>query len=185
MNDDVKRMAEHIAEEICHSFADVTRDEGVTLHEASVIDAYGSDTERFAARELDTDLRWQDVPDHLIESHSDTLCFVDPKGFRYYLPAYMIWALRHFRTSDSFSVDHVIYSLIISEGFYKKKKLEDAHREWKLERFEVFTDEQAKMICRFLRFMAEQKNFVDAEKASTALDQYWDKFCEPAVFTKR
>ncbi len=39
------------------SFADVPR-HGVSLHEASVIDAYGSADERAAARLLDTDTHW-------------------------------------------------------------------------------------------------------------------------------
>jgi hypothetical protein len=171
------RPAEKIEAEISRSFAGVTRDGGTTLHEAEVIDAYGSEAERAAARELDKDRRWQDVPDHLIETHSDTLCFVDPKGFRYYLPAYMVWALRHFQTSDSFSVNHVIYSLTIREGFYTKKKLNDEMREWNLERFRLFTDDQARAICCFLRFMADQEDHVDVCQALQALDGYWGGFC--------
>src|SRR5262249_23750467 len=142
------RMAEDIIGEIRRAFADVSRADGVTLHEALVIDAYGSDAERSAARELDTDRRWQDVPDHLIEANDSALCFVDPKGFRYYLPAYMVWSLRNYETSDTWSHNHPIRSLTLSES--------GGMRQWDLERFEVFNGEQAKVICRFLRFMAQR-----------------------------
>ena len=91
MYDDVESLRERIIDQIRLAFAHVSREDGVTLHEAKVIDDYGSADERIAARVLDLDSHWQDVPDHLIEEHQETLCFVDPKGFRYYLPAYMVW----------------------------------------------------------------------------------------------
>jgi len=173
MTEDVESLRQHVIDEIRQAFGHVSREDGVTLHEAQVIDDYGSDEERVAARALDTDCRWQDVPDHLIEKYPDTLCFVDPKGFRYYLPAYMVWGLRQYEASNSFSVDHPIYSLMLSEV----KPL----REWELERYRVFDDEQAKAICRFLRFMAEQdEDFVDAKSAREALEGFWGKFCEAA-----
>jgi hypothetical protein len=173
MCDDVKALRESIIDEIRQAFGRVFRGDGVTLHEAVVIDNYGSDDERIAARALDADLCWQDVPDHLIEDHQETLCFVDPKGFCYYLPAYMVWALRHFETSESFSVDHAIYSLNLS----RDKQLEG----WDLERFRVFDADQAKAICRFLRFMASQEDFADAKLARAALEGYWGKFCETTL----
>ena len=107
MCNDVEAERREVIDEICRAFAHVSRAHGVTLHEAVVIDDYGSDEERIAARALDPDRCWQDVPDHLIEAHQETLCFLDQKGFRYYLPAYMVWALRHLGASDSFSIDRI------------------------------------------------------------------------------
>jgi hypothetical protein len=173
MPDNVNSVREGIVGEIRRAFGHVSRGDGVTLHEATVIDDYGSDEERAVARALDPDLDWQDVPDHLIEEHQETLCFVDVKGFCYYLPAYMVWALRHYDgNSNSFSLDHSIYSLMSSEH----KEL----REWQSERFSAFKDQQAKAICRFLRFMALQEDFVDTKAAREAIDAYWGRFCEAA-----
>jgi len=45
------------------AFQDVRRGDGVTLHEANVIDDYGSPKHRAAARELDKDHSRLDVPD--------------------------------------------------------------------------------------------------------------------------
>jgi hypothetical protein len=168
----VESVREKIIDEIRQAFGHVSREDGVTLHEAKVIDDYGSDEERVAARLLDTDRSWQDVPDHLVEESQETLCFVDPPGFCYYLPAYMTWALRNYETSESFSVDHATYSLTISE--------DTPQRAWHLERFGLFDVEQRKAICRFLRFMAEQQDFADAVQARKALEGYWGKFCENA-----
>ena len=169
MSDEVPDPREQVIDEIRRAFADVSREDGVTLHEAEVIDDYGSTEERAAARRLDTDLRWQDVPDRLIQEYSDTLCFVDVKGFRYYLPAYMIWAMRNHETTDSLSATHPIFCLTLSDN--------PTHREWHLERFRAFDGPQARAIGRFLRFMAERADPGDAGLASRALDAYWGRFC--------
>jgi hypothetical protein len=169
MNDESKQIAESIIGEIRRAFSDVSRAEGVTLHEALVIDNYGSDSERSAARELDTDRRWEDVPDQLIEENDSALCFLDTKGFRYYLPAYMVWSLRNHETSVTFSHNHPICSLALSGS--------GRMRRWDLERFEAFNDEQARAICRFLRFMAQRDELiVCVDEARAALDAYWGTF---------
>jgi hypothetical protein len=168
-------MAEAIIEEIRHAFRAVSLGDGITLHEALVIDNYGSDAERSAARKLDTDCHWEDVPDQLLEANDSVLSFVDPKGLRYFLPAYMVWSLRNFQTSESFSHNHPICTLALSES--------GSMRQWDLKRFEVFNDEQARAICRFLRFMAQQdEDIVCTNEASSALSAYWGRFCdEPAL----
>ena len=87
--------------DIHRAFDSVTRGDGITMREALAIDMYCSDEKQAAARALDTDLRWQDVEDHLIEMHYTIFSYLDPKGFRYYLPAAMCWLLRNIRTSSS------------------------------------------------------------------------------------
>jgi hypothetical protein len=77
--------------QITKAFADVVRSDGVSLHEARVIDDWGVMEQRMAARKIDTDKRWQDVPWEWIEKLHDALAFLDPKGWRYYLPAYMLY----------------------------------------------------------------------------------------------
>ena len=178
MSDDPKQMADSIIGEIRRAFGKVSRDDGVTLHEALVIDNYGSDAERSAARRLDTDCRWEDVPDQLIQENDSALCFLDPKGFCYYLPAYMVWSLRNYETSESFSVNHPILSLVLSESG-SMRQLQLDLRQSQLETFAVFNDEQGKAICTFLRFMAQgDEDLVFVDEALRALDAYWGKFCD-------
>jgi hypothetical protein len=150
-------------------FADVRLDDGVTLHEANVIDDYGTDEERMAARRLDNEDRWQEIPDKHIEDYPAILCFVDLKGFRYHLPAYMRWSLRYFDSSDSFTTDSTIYILRLDKS--------DGLEAWNRERYEVFTEREGNVISRFLRFMVEQgDDRVDAAEAARALELYWGNF---------
>ena len=105
MSDDQSSEAalQELIDLITAAFDGVSREDGVTLHEARVIDDYGDDDERSDARRKDTDTRWQDVPKKWIEKFADTLPFMCPKGFRYYIPAFMMYALKHYGTSDCVS----------------------------------------------------------------------------------
>jgi hypothetical protein len=80
-------LPDEIIDEINRAFDGVTREGGVSFHEADVIDNYGSKQERTKARKLDTDECWQDVPEKDIENDC-ILSFLDPIGFRYYMAAY-------------------------------------------------------------------------------------------------
>ncbi|NER84275.1 MAG: hypothetical protein F6K42_33015, partial [Leptolyngbya sp. SIO1D8] len=81
---------------ITAAFSDVLREDGVSMHQARVIDDYGSPEEEAQARLLDIDTHWWEVPDAWIAEFYEILSFVDPKGFRYYIPAYMIWTLKNY-----------------------------------------------------------------------------------------
>ena len=149
--------------EIQEAFAGVSRAGGVTIHEAEIIDYYGSSEERARARTLDTDARWEDVPAEVIEE----LCvfpFLDPIGLRYYLPAYMIWSLRNYSTSESLSVDAALNELCI----YGEKI--DGRQ---AERFSVFNQRQCQSIAHYLEYMAEHEAPYLAQRA---LDKYWNQF---------
>ena len=75
--------------------------------------------------------------------------------------------MRKRQHSERITVDTAIYSLCPSKG----------SPEYSKQRFELFNEEQSKVICRFLRFMAEYTDGeVDDEKAREALE-YWGKFC--------
>ena len=163
---------DEIVAKIEQAFAKVTRGAGVTLHETKVIDAHGSERDRAKARRKDTERRWQNVPDAVIEAHPEALSFLDPAGFRYYLPAYMRWSLLHFKTSDSLSSDYTIYALAPSGN----KGVTD----WNRERWGWLSQEQANVILEFLRFMAEHgKGRTDAFMARLAIDAFWEQFSQP------
>jgi hypothetical protein len=152
------------------AFAGVPRG-AVTIHEAEVVDGYGSDEERAAARRLDTDASWDRVPDADIEECTSALCHLDPEGWRYYVPAYMIWSLRHYRVSSSIVSDYTIYTFDPSGS--------DARlREYKLARYRLLDRGQSQAVCRFLRHMAANDDYADARVADIALAEYWGRFCE-------
>jgi hypothetical protein len=132
----------------------------VSLHEADVIDDYGDAKARAAARLLDTETHWQDVPAADIERHW-TLSFLDAEGFRYYAPAYMVWTLRNLGSPVSDSGGSIVYAFL--------SYLSD---EWAL-----FSHEQKQAIAAFLRFIAEDSDGLeDDDSARQALARYWGQF---------
>ena len=152
------------------AFDGVDRKFGVSLHEACIIDDYGSKWEQMQARMTDTEWRWQDVPEADIARYFWILSFLDPIGFRYYMPAYMIWTLKNYLHTDSMSTNATIYSLDLSDQF----------REHRMKRFNLFTRSQSEATCAFLRFMAEYScGWADEDAARQALNAYWGRFCSP------
>lgn len=108
-----------VVRQITDAFADVLLEDGISLREADVIDDYGTDEERAAARRRDVSDDWQRIPDEDIEQYSSVLCFMDEAGLRFHLPAYMRFALRKYRESESMSADFTIYRLCDPEDIVR------------------------------------------------------------------
>ena len=155
--------------QIAQAFDGVTCEDGVSLHEAAENDYWGGPLVRYPeARKLDTDERWQEVPDDWIEKSGSffPLCYFDPISWRYYMPAYMLWTLKHYQDSNSGTVDHAIGTL----RSYTDKDTPDYTS--------ILTPEQKSAICQFLRFMnTYYDNYIGEVTAQKALAQYWGQFC--------
>ena len=159
-----------LIELITDAFQDVKRGNGVSLHEADVIDDYGSEEERAAARLLDTDRCWQDVPEAEVARHHSRISFLDAEGFCYYAPVYMLWSLKYHKTPAS-EYDFVLYAF--------DPHLNTNLHEYKMEHFSLFTEEQNKAVCCFLQFMSVHgEDDFDREDAAKALTGYWGQFCD-------
>lgn len=102
---------ENAVRAIEEAFGGVRLGDGISLVEADIIDAYGSDSERAEARSRDEKDDWTRIPDDLIEKCPDVLCFMDAAGLRFHLPAYMRFALRRYEDSDSRSTDSAVFRL--------------------------------------------------------------------------
>lgn len=87
---------DRLIEAIALAFRDVQLEDGITLHEAIVLDDYGTIAEQQQARLLDTEQHWWEVSDRSIWDCPSALSFLDQKGFLFYLPAFMTLALRNF-----------------------------------------------------------------------------------------
>lgn len=157
-----------IIEEIHAAFRGVRRGE-ITLHEAEMIDDYGTLKERAAARRLDTESRWEEVPDEHVAACSCALSHLDAQSWCYYLPRYMQWSLLHYRTTRSISVDHTIYALLPTS--------DDASiNDYLRARYHRLTSDQARAVSRFLSLMASDSEHADAVAAEEALQKFWRKF---------
>ncbi len=156
-------------EAMIHSaFAGVTREGGVSWSESVAIDDYKSPSVRAKARASDTDPCWEwlvDDPGWTPEVGIGGFNFLDAIGFRYYIPAAMLWCMKTGQAS------RIAFALTKSEGidesYYREK--------WAL-----ISAEQGRCIARFLRFMeAWARAFGDkvwAESWRRALKVHWGKF---------
>ncbi len=96
---------EHLLEEqqavetqIRAAFKGVTREGGISWSESEVVDGYGLDNERAAAKALDTEQSWEELvddPKWREDFGVGGFCFLDAVGFRYYIaPAMIRWTRR-------------------------------------------------------------------------------------------
>ena len=131
--------ASQLMDDIRNTFSHVERGAGVTLHETRVIDMYGTDGDRAAARSKDTDRHWSEVQDEWIEEFDGVggLSFMDEAGFRYYLPAYMEYFLRRKEEPNCLT-------------FYLSK--EEGIRDFE----NLFTQAQLRIIARFLCYVCRE-----------------------------
>lgn len=149
-------------------FLGVTRDGGVSWSETYILDSAGSKSDQAKARELDTEKSWQELvndprwqPGLLVGGWS----FLDPVGFRYYLPAGMIRAAN---LSCS-----IFFPSILNASF-----IED--REWALNLWSKLDVPQRRAIAHFITFMKKLESELDhaseATKWEQAYESYWFEF---------
>lgn len=166
---DVDIIRAGLIKEIEEAFRDVKRGYGVTLHETWVVDAIGSEEEHAAARKLDTDENWQDVPDATIEKYGGECGFLDENGWVYYLPALMTWALRKWGIWNCNALDSMLY-------FLSDKKYFSLEYSYYVSRLLTLPQKQA--VCRFVEYVAIHADEWDGEEASKAWSNYWHQFSQ-------
>jgi len=156
-------IVEALTERIARAFDGVPRGTGVTWHEAEELDCYGTPEELAAARLVDTDQRWQEVREEWIETYSCAAYFLDPLGFRYYLPAIMIWSLRHGEQSRSATPDNILALLSRQD-----------RQQWCEERL---TAEQRSAVAAFVDHMLKYYWAMEDEQCRS-LRAYWGRFLQ-------
>lgn len=130
---------------VLDAFGDVRLHGGWSLHQARALDDYLGEDEVRAARALDEEVRWQDIPDEKIHRLHDTLAFMDPEGFRFHLPRFMQFALEHLEERDSFSDSNACASAIYWAD------LRDSS-----DRFSLFSGEQRTVVQAFGDFYIDK-----------------------------
>jgi len=160
-----------LSEQIKLAFSSVALGDGVGIYEAEAIDNYAGKEEIAAAKAKDREVwgEWTQIPDNVLGTFYSALCFVDPEGMRFLLPAYMLFAINNYKESDSASIDSVIYALDRgSEAFGGNESL--------------LSSEQKSAIISFLKYMVLEagEDWVDATVASRAYEQHWSRYEEKA-----
>jgi hypothetical protein len=158
--------------EITAAFDGISREDGMTLHEAEAVDDRKSDEESRAARRLDTDQHWQEVPDKDISACCSALSFLDAKGFRYYLPAFMVYGLKNWG-NDPNDILHSCGYHLLHEPQKSLRKSEPASVASKYD----FNDAQCRVIARFLGFVAG-RNIRATDLPTLQAVEKWEKFVQ-------
>ncbi|MEM8737488.1 MAG: DUF6714 family protein [Planctomycetota bacterium] len=167
-----KTRLEEVLDDIENAFRGVTRAGGVSLHETVEIDSYGFDRSH-PNDNSDTGHDWRQVPTKDLAEVCGIggISFLDPIGWRYYLPAYMTWWLNEGYNSDSIASDNLVYSLQLARSD------SNGLRRYSLERYETLNTEQSKAVARFLIYIRDfAEDSSDREDAAKALDSYWQQF---------
>ena len=160
------------------AFDGVRLEDGISLHEAEAIDDYAMSDERTAARAKDTEVDWRDVPTSSLEEMYFVWSYFDGKGFRFYLPAALVWGMNAIKDPEAnlTSLERVIWALTPRRGEIQDIDPDDS----------IFTDQvrllsarQADAVRQFLKWVAD---FFDQyceystqpEHAQRALE-YWNQ----------
>ena len=158
--DEELRDIQSLIQQIHEAFAEVAIGGGETLHQAHLEGAYTDKAEWLAAREMDPESHWSEVPDSKLESISSALSFIDPEGWRFYIPAYMCWTLQNWRTTGKIAADQVIWNLEYADERATK-------------RYDLLSRVQSEAVYDFLEFFVKYSGVDDA---GNAIRLYWHRF---------
>ncbi len=148
------KFREAIALDIHDSFRHVTRVNAVSWSEADVIDDHGTAEEREAARASDKDTHWSQLVENNAWRGTSNWSFLDPGGFRYYLPAGMI---------------------LVSRGKSRIESLDfhlQVQDDWGLIKISALTDRQCECVARFCVVMCALGN----PSWMDVLNSHWKKY---------
>jgi len=157
------------------AFRDAELGNGLTRHEAMAFEGtdYCTAEERARVRARDPETRWQDIPDSSLEECLDQWTY-DEEGFRFHLPAYMRWYLRH-RQEIPPGCGVMLFLQLTIMGHKPKARL------CSKQSLDRFTLEQKRVIARLLERMAlgeggNPREDQLADLAQQAWESYWFKF---------
>ncbi len=120
LDEEIREEGEKVKNVVIMAFENVQREEGISLHEAdmiaNIVDYDGPscffkyDSSRHAellakAREKDVEDHWKNIPYQKLEQFFlwTISYYLDPQGWRYYLPAYLVWLLnKYIDNQDTF-----------------------------------------------------------------------------------
>ena len=154
-----------IVREIRSAFEGVTLDGGISLNQTKVIDNYGRgcSDEQFAALPLSevTD-DWKKIPTSTLDE-ADCLAHFDRKGFRYYIPAFML------RLLDNYDPDSMMTIGTLSI-------LRPRTESWKF-LYSLLSQEQCRAIAHYLQSLPILVDLEgeDIPVVERAFRNYWSK----------
>jgi hypothetical protein len=169
--------ADHVAKGVVAAFGAVPLPE-MSLHQAQLLDQSMSreisEAEWVETGRLDAGRTWREFTDEELMGCNAALAFFDEPAFVYYLPAFILFALRYWTVSWSHPARSVVGSVVFSL----------TRREpYSLGRYKQLTSEQRAAVVSFLEFVAEHPHNGDGKEAHAALRDYWttDEASKPLI----
>lgn len=140
------------------AFSGVRLEDGTSLNMTEYHDSGGLAPEYAEKVKFDERDDWHKIDDKTLEKFTVTFSFTDLKGFRFYIPAYMIWTIRNHRTSDCIIGDFTIYALNTDHYLFEDVPFTT----W-------FTTQQVSAMVAFLKYCTEQSDSCDVRVATENL----------------
>jgi hypothetical protein len=112
---------------------------------------------------------WKDLDLDFLRYHAQSIFFLSPAAYRFYLPAYLLVSLRSFAEADTIP-GTIIGSLTAPKG----QNPEDM--DFFLRTVRMFEPEQREAITAFLEFMANtHQDSFPFDEPRIALERYWSR----------
>ncbi len=144
---------QELVDQIHRAFAGVRLEDGTSLNMTEYNDSSGCMPEFKEKAKEDERNDWTTITDETLERFRVTFSFTDLKGFRFYMPAYMIWTIRNHRTSDCPISYFTIYAIRPSHHLFETIPF-----------WQWFTREQIDAMTKFLEYAARMDS-LDGEEA--------------------
>jgi hypothetical protein len=136
------------------AFRDVALEDGITLRQAAALDGYGDEAAQAEARKQDEGIHWSRISPKTLQELDCPLSFLDPKGFRFYLPAYMIAALKEN------PCDFYVHFHLMQESGVSQRKTQPANIAAKY----GFSPSQIRVIADFLELIHPEVGIQEADR---------------------
>ncbi|MEM6554107.1 MAG: DUF6714 family protein [Planctomycetota bacterium] len=165
IDEQAEQSKQNVLDLIQTAFQHVGLHGGTSLLKTVELDSYGIDTAKDVYPKLDISQphkRWQDIPHEHLSTIAGIggMAFLDPKGFRFYLPAYISWWLADGEGSPSIAAGALIFNL--------------TDPQLASERYNTLTPDQSAATAAFVKHVAQfgECDF-DRRHAHQALDTSW------------
>ena len=123
-----------------------------------------SDEEWEAARRIDGDIPWTELPASGLVASRVGLAFLDDQDFVYYLPAFPRFAYERIDTHMVPDEEECFSSALFAVSDFSN---------YNLSRLKKLSDDQTYCVVQFLNYVAHSLDRFDADIARKALNDYW------------
>ena len=191
LDEKIKNDGSQIIQQAIGAFKNVKLSDGISLNEAREIYlisdyAYNFSIYSLEAKSLLANVRtselnssWQTISEEKLKTSLNsfvTFYYLDAKGWRYYFPAYIVWSLdRYLYHNVNYFYEVICVFLMQKEHYVFDRKQGQFYQQNKTEYFATMTAEQHRVICQFLKFIANYATGYRQE-AEEILEQYCKSF---------